>query len=338
MSHRSVGENIEIQPRDVELLSTLFECRVLTRSQAAVLHFGGRTEATKKRLQALVRAAYVKALPNRLRGRSVFTLSRRGYELLRGRAHPAVDGYHTWIDAGRELRVSPSFVDHEIDVTDVRAAIVTAVAAHPGLRLTEICTRSARIAFDAQEAGNRARVEPDGFFRLGECVTDGADVDHYFFLEVDRSTESCAVLVRKAACYRGHYRHGGLAARYGGRPERFKAFPFRVLVTCRTPERRNNLAARLLTLTPKPGGQVWLTTFAEAIANPLDAIWVTPSAYAAAVAGTVYAPPCEADAPPRPCYRRDAKRDRWVEHHVIKRRLLSGARPTSRANQHHQDV
>src|SRR5690348_15215480 len=79
------GRNIRVERRDVELLLTLFECRVMTRAQAAVLHFDGKAEATKKRSQILKAAGYLVDRPRLPNEPAVLALTRKGYELLKAR-------------------------------------------------------------------------------------------------------------------------------------------------------------------------------------------------------------------------------------------------------------
>jgi len=74
----------------------------------------------------------------------------------------------------------------------------------------------------------RVLIKPDGFLRLQEQATDGDRFEHFFFLEVDRSTEPRETLARRVYGYQDFYRHGGLAVRHGFTPENYKDFPFRV--------------------------------------------------------------------------------------------------------------
>jgi hypothetical protein len=83
-------------------------------------------------------------------------------------------------------------------------------------------------------------------------------------------------------------------------------------------ERRNNMAERLLQNEPPALTMVWLTTFAEIIADPLGAIWMRPLDYREITKGTQYDPSRTRTG----AYRRDPARDRLIAAEVKKRRLL----------------
>jgi hypothetical protein len=168
-------------------------------------------------------------------------------------------------------------------------------------------------------------LKPDGFLRIHEKDADGI-FEHSFFLEVDRSTETLDTLARKALCYLNFYQTGGLAVRAGYPRSDFKDFPFRVLMVCKTAERRTNIAERLLTNQPPILTQVWLSTLDEVKQNPLGAIWIRPRDYRAAVDGTPYA---GGQFAPQSIYRRQSDRDAFVESAVTKHRLLAAEIPAT---------
>src|SRR6185503_5570398 len=94
--------------------------------------------------------------------------------------------------------------------------------------------------------------------------------------EVDRSTESLNILVRKALAYREYYRTGGLAVKFGVAKEATNEYPFRVLMVFKTEKRRDNVAENLLKVKPPILKQCWLTTLEEITTNPLGTIWIQP--------------------------------------------------------------
>jgi hypothetical protein len=323
MSKGADRNHIEIQERDVEVLLDLFECRVMTRRQAAILHFGERPEACKRRLYLLRQSGYIANRARQPHEPAVMTLTRRGFQLLEGRGclarYPSVSWQRT---AGR-LRVSPLTIRHEVDVMDFRAAIVADVAKDARLAISGMSTWPQMIGFLASNSdGHPSAVRPDGFLCVRASEMNGHKSECYFFLEIDRSTESQSKLIERMYCYKDFYRRGGLAARFGRAVEEFKSFPFRVLVTCRTAERRNNLAERLLASSVKVGAQVWITTKAEAITNPLGPIWITPGDYRKAIAGTHFELAPHVAASVSSTYRRDGSRENWIDEKLAKRRLL----------------
>ncbi|MGA2440703.1 MAG: hypothetical protein ABSH08_07080, partial [Tepidisphaeraceae bacterium] len=58
-----------------------------------------------------------------------------------------------------------------------------------------------------------------------------------------------------------------------------KSRPFRVLVVCKSEQRRNNLAERLLQYHPPFSTMILITTLSESVGDPLGKIWMTPAAY-----------------------------------------------------------
>jgi len=117
---------------------------------------------------------------------------------------------------------------------------------------------------------------------------DDSKIEHAFFLEVDRSTETQDTLALKGICYVDYYKSGGYAEWLGKARAEFKDFPFCVLMVLKNAERRNNAADRLLQLNPPIYRQVWLTTMKEVMNDPLGAIWVQPREYLEVTKGTAF--------------------------------------------------
>ena len=116
MANRGEQPHIEIQPRDVQVLSTLADSRVATLDQLATVHFDGRREAAKKRLQSLAAAGFVARRPLPHLRFAVFVLGRRGAAVLRAGADLPVD-----IPTARQPSLSPVTIRHDLDVAGVRA-------------------------------------------------------------------------------------------------------------------------------------------------------------------------------------------------------------------------
>jgi hypothetical protein len=301
--------------RDVKILRGLFESRVMGLSHVAALYFEGRQEAAKKRVQKLKMARLIAERPRQLYEHSVLFLARKGIEMLS--AAGALGDYPQlpWSKLEKRARVSPLTLRHELDCMDVKAALAVAIASTPDLSLTEFSTWPLLFQFPAYTPrGTRVLVKPDGFIRIAE--TDGESV---FFLEVDRSTESQDILAERAACYLDYYRRGGLAVRFGYAKEQYKELPFRVLMTFRNAERRNNAAERLLANRPPILTQTILTTIDEFKADPLGPIWLQPIDYRKAVTNTPFDVDRNVAAEP---YRRQPEREALVNERTPKQRLL----------------
>jgi hypothetical protein len=172
---------------------------------------------------------------------------------------------------------------------DVKAAISAAVARVPRLLLIEFTTWPARNAFHAIQPAFPGTpscpvtVRPDGFLHIRD--KDDPDGDYRFFLEVDRSTETLDRIAMKAACYRDYYHRGGFAAQNGGSPDEIEDYPFVVLFVVRSIERRDNIARRLLAMSPPILSQVWLSTARSLIEDPLGSVWLQPGVLRERTAG-----------------------------------------------------
>ena len=198
---------IALQPRDYGLLLGLLDARVMTIQHAALLHFGGSHEAAKKRLQKLQHAELVVQRPRRPQDPGVYSLARTGYLRLQeeGMLNPSVDG--GWATIWKRLRVGDLMLRHELSVMDVKAVVVSAVGARPDLELVEMSVspdcHSFRVTECIAEAAGAVRfrsliAKPDGFLHLRVKREDSLPVEQFFFLEVDRGTESLGRLLRKA--------------------------------------------------------------------------------------------------------------------------------------------
>lgn len=289
MTARRLQGGMVLQARDYGLLLGLLDARVMTIKHAALLHFDGRHEAAKKRLQKLHRAELVVQRPRRPQDPGVYSLARAGYLRLQqeGMLNVSADG--GWATIWKRLRVGELMLRHELSVMDVKAAVVSAVVARPDLELVEMSVSPERHRFRVTEAVEAARsgmrfrsiiAKPDGFLHLREQGKDGSAMEHFFFLEVDLGTESLGRLLRKAQHYNQFYRSGGFAMRRGLAREDYRRLPFRVLMVFRTSERRDHVAERLLRAAQPIRSQVWLTTIQEILQDPLGAVWVRPSDYA----------------------------------------------------------
>lgn len=208
---------------------------------------------------------------------------------------------------------------------DVKTALSCAIRKISHYELVEFSTWPLLYQFQAAQPPlpgtyhpARVLIKPDGFLRLQEQATDGDRFEHFFFLEVDRSTEPRETLARRVYGYQDFYRHGGLAVRHGFTPENYKDFPFRVLMVLPNEERRNNMAERLLQNDPPALSMVWLTTFAEVTADPLGAIWMRPLDYREITTSTQYDP----NRPRTGAYRRDPAREGLVATELRRLRLM----------------
>jgi hypothetical protein len=312
---------LQFQPRDIALLKDLFESRIMTLAHVTKLHFDGKPEAAKKRVQKLKVAGVIAERPRRVYEPSILLLTRRGYHILESSG--GLDSYPTLsgLAIEKRARVSDLTLRHELGVMDVKATFVAAIRAASQFQVIEFSTWPRLYEFKAlQPDGASVTVKPDAFIRIAETAGAGERYEHTFFLEVDRSTETQETVAIKAACYRDYYRSGGFAVRSGGARQEHEAYPFRVLMVFRNAERRNNAAERLLLLSPPVLSQAWLTTFTEVTTNPLGPIWIRPGDYRTAVRGTAFD---AGDQRRGSTYRRQSARETHVEGTVPKHALLT---------------
>jgi hypothetical protein len=310
---------IQLTDRDWSFLEGLFESRIMTIVHAASLFFGGKLEYARKRVRKLQTAGLVGARRAFVNQPAALFLTRNGFLELRteGRLHS-----YPKLSVGAfeyRARVSDRTIKHELAVMDVKSSVCAALAKLADTKLVEFTTWPQLHEFECGKFTASEVVRPDGFFRIHR--TEGAETFSYdFFVEVDRSTEELAVLIRRAQQYQEFYRSGGFAERNGGKATDFEDFPFRVLLILKNAERRNNIAERLFQNVPPILTQCWLTTFEELLRDPFGSIWIQPVDLRGVLAGTPFARSLE-----RPTFRyiRDVERTSFIQTNIVKRQLLT---------------
>lgn len=271
--------SVSLQPRDLLLLQGMFECRVMTLAHIAAIFFEDRGEAAKKRVRKLKVAGYIAERPRRAYDPSVLFLTRKAFELLRNEGFAGKYPQLSIASLEKRARVSDLTIRHELDVLSVKAAFHKAVRQTEHLSIAEFGTWPILYEFPAEhpKSGAGTIIKPDGFVRIHEREADAALSEHTFFLEVDRSTETQETLVAKASCYVDFYRRGGFAVRNGADREQFREFPFRVLVACKSKERRDNFVTRLASGHQPILTQVAVSIIEDLTAAPLGKVWITPA-------------------------------------------------------------
>jgi hypothetical protein len=313
---------IQFQPRDLTLLLGLFESRVMTAGHVSTLYFNGKREYAKKRLQKIKAAGFIGERKRNANEPSVLFLTRKGFTHLKSEGQ--LSEYPSLGANSFEARanVSQFTLRHELEIMDVKSAFHAALAPSEKFLIAEFSTWPLLYQFETPMSGygSDVLVKPDGFIRIHEREAGGGLSEHTpFFLEVDRSSETQDTLVNRATAYLAYYRSGGFAVRNGATRDRFKEYPFRVLMVFKSAERRNNMAERLSQNNPPILTLTWLTTLAEATGNPLGAIWVQPKDYREITTGTPFATVRKT---PVFGYSRQPEREIHVERNVKKSKLL----------------
>jgi hypothetical protein len=311
---------VEIQDRDITFLLGLFESRIMTLRQAAALYFDGQNESAKKRIQKLKKAGFIAVRSRRVSEPAILSLTTSAFSYLR--KNQLLTGYPKLSLSALEGRgqVSDLTIQHELQVMDVKGALAAALRENGRYTLTEFLTWPRLCEFfanrpDPKFGNTKVLVKPDGFIRIAEHESGGGVLEYTFFLEVDRSTETLETLALRAACYADYFRSGGLAIRNGQPKEAYKDFPFRLLIVCKTAERRNNTTERLLQLRPPILTLAWLTTIQEITKNALGKIWIRPADYQCGTRGASYG---DGKLYANSIYRRQTERDAFIALKISK--------------------
>jgi hypothetical protein len=273
---------IKLQPRDFELLQGLFESRVMTLPHISAVYFDSKGEMAKKRVQKLKKLGVIRERSRRrIPGPSILHLGWKGYLSLRDGGFVDDDSRLSPRAFTRRMRVSPLTLAHEIAIGDVMSAYILAIRESASFKLLEFSVWPRRYGFSVDREYRRIPVQPDGYLRILEKDSEDASELHYF-LELDKGSETVGRLAEKCVNYREYERSGRYAEFCGFTKEERKSRPFQVLVVCKTEERRNNLAKRLLEMHPPFSTMILIATLGECVRDPLGEIWMTAAAFKSA--------------------------------------------------------
>lgn len=317
----SKGKNnsIHLQERDIDILRGFFECRIMTALHISAIYFDGKKEATKKRLQKIKEAGFIRERPRKPFEPSVLFLTRKGLEVLRDRDILKEYPHFSLPQLQRRAHVGDLTVRHELEVMNVKATFHSVIRETKGFEIEEFSTWPLLNEFRTyRNNGRKDLVKPDGFIRIHEKEKDRGFLEHTFFLEVDLSNEAQNILFEKGVSYVNYFKTGGFAERHGRPRKEYRNFPFRVLMVLKSDERRNNLAERLLENTPPILAQVYISTLKEVETDPLGEIWMRPIDYLKAMQGAGFKRVKSAGRH----YRRQTERDLHIAKTAKKHRLL----------------
>jgi hypothetical protein len=263
--------------RDVALLASLCEYRVLTTEQLLALHFDSR-QTMLRRVRRLARAGYLRVVPAPTLGTRIVQLAEQGRAELPG---DAVGGSRP-----PRRQPSPMFLPHHVAVSEFRLQLQLACAADSEVELVRFIPDSERrtiggsaqprpyireeIPDPSRPAGVISRV-PDAVFALSRGSRTAL-----FFLEVDRGTEVIGHPERglsKIARFYSALLADGRYQRYAddmGATEPFRGF--RALLVLPSDRRLRN-ARELCGMRPDVPGParrfIWLATAAALYAGDL---------------------------------------------------------------------
>lgn len=220
-----------LQPRDEAIIEAVYHYGLLTGEQVQKLVGFGCAPRRNVRLRALFDHGYLdrKFLPT-IRGSAkvVYVLGPKGVFIAAQKL--GLDPVEVKRRRKAALAMKPLFLEHALQVNDIRLVFTLAMEGHPAMKLDR---------WKHTPELSEVRLIPDGYCRYWYREQLWS-----FFLELDRSTESHRRFKAKVETYlnfglSGHYqRHFGLKF-------------FRVLVVTLTPERLLNLKRLVAGITEK---------------------------------------------------------------------------------------
>ena len=185
------------------------------------------TRASRRRLERLTRIGAVRRLDRRIGGvragsaSFIYAIGPVGERILRTTAPRRRLAEPSWAFVDHTLAVTQFFIQITEQVRQIAGAELIAVETEP------TCWRS----FTALGAGQELR--PDLLLVLGI-----GDLEHRWWIEVDRASEHLPAVLRKCSRYELYYRSGLEQQAHG-------VFP-RVMWATTTPERADAIARRLV--------------------------------------------------------------------------------------------
>jgi hypothetical protein len=196
----------------VAIIRQVAELRLMTARQIQAMHFPAAEHETER---AAIRARQ-RVLERLIRDQLLIRLERRiggiragssGFVLALGPVGQRILA----IDGGRRRAYEPTlrFLDHTLAIAQL--VVDLNVAAREGVLELLDCQPEPRCWREFSGLGGRRLLRPDGFVTLG-C----GEYELRWFIEVDRSSESLPVIVRKCQLYADYYQSGREQAAQGG--------------------------------------------------------------------------------------------------------------------------
>lgn len=208
--------------RDLAILQSLRELRLMSGDQVWRLHFPGGHPATQARkaraaLARLVRLALIVRLRRQVGG---VRGGSQGFTFgLSGLGQAVLDLDQPAKRHRRMTETKPAFADHALMVSELRVELAEVARSERLPQLDFLAEPKCWRPF-AGAAGQTVVLKPDAFVRL---VRDGYELTA--FVEVDMATESLPTISRKLAVYVAYWRSGTEQARHGVFPRTWWLVP-----------------------------------------------------------------------------------------------------------------
>lgn len=226
-----------VSARDTAIVSSVGEFRFVTTTHLQALHFSAHASiasarrATTRVLQRLAALRLIRSLDRKRGGDGggsssyIWRLDVAGERLVR-HLNGDTPAHRRRVDDRSE-----QFIEHSLAVSDMAVAVVS--SARAGLfELLDLRSEPASWRSFPSGLGEARTLKPDL-----AATTASADEEFFWFIEVDRGTESLPTLLRKCTAYTDHWR-SGIAQRDLG------TYP-RVLWLMPTERRAKQLAAAI---------------------------------------------------------------------------------------------
>jgi hypothetical protein len=253
---------LRLEPRDEELLLTLYQHAAMARGQIQTLFFGSVPRCNARLRQLFDWDFVIRYFPPRSRwgAEAVYLPGKAAVPLIAARLELEEP------DVRKQCRTrTPTFLEHTLAIVDFYLALRTAVSEAPTIEIeTWLPEMLCRHEYDLRAPGGAWRKEafkPDAFVRLG--IGDPPEY-RSFFVEIDLGHTSSGQFLGKLD---GHLRYlqSGLFA------ETFDCDRFATLVVTTTPARLQNLQSLA---AERRSDLFWFTTFAQIEkAGGLAPIW-----------------------------------------------------------------
>jgi hypothetical protein len=271
---------MQIQPRDIEILKDLADYRFLNTEQIIALH-GESHRNIKLRLQKLFHNGFVDRVGQhpsypRPQGHMVYGLSNRAANLLAEHFPDFERKNIDWLTKNKET--SQKYIAHRLMISNFRVVLNLALRQHEGVSLFRWwqgkVLKDYVIVHDKKI--RKVPIVPDGLFTL-EDANNAMD----FFVEADQSTMDLKRMFWKMRAYWEWYCRWD---KRNGEPynQKLDVGPFRVLMLCKTEDRKENLQYIAREADPKGIGLSMFYFASEKnfdLGDPstiLKPIWQTP--------------------------------------------------------------
>jgi hypothetical protein len=275
---RTKGEKpgFELQPRDCEIIKTVYDYRFLNSEQIKAL-VEGSNQVILRRLQKLFHHGYLdrpqqQALTVASGSKKIiYALGNNGADVLSEKY--AIDrGEINW--RTKNYEVKKSYIDHAMMISHFRVILTLALKGmlHTKLLFWDQGKELGDHVFvkDYREGKQRIPVFPDAFFGI-----EDPNGKMYFFLEADQSTMTNNRFLHKM---RGYYHYW----RQGRHTEKYRIKYFRVLSITKSRQRADNLRTITKQADERQKGfsAFWFTSeenfSLEEPGTVLKPIWQTP--------------------------------------------------------------